>query len=104
MSLRKSNFELCRIICMLLIIMHHAVLHGGILGFQNCTNKYIGLMFFPGGKICFDAFIVLSVWFLIDQSFKIEHFFRTWILTLFYSITFAVVAFELGGIKYPHGA
>lgn len=59
---------------------------------------------FPGGKICFDAFIVLSVWFLIDQSFKIEHFFRTWILTLFYSITFAVVAFELGGIKYPHGA
>lgn len=103
MSLRKSNFELCRIICMLLIIMHHAVLHGGILGFQNCANKYIGLMFFPGGKICFDAFIVLSVWFLIDQSFKIEHFFRTWILTLFYSITFAVVAFELGGSSIHMG-
>jgi len=66
---------------MLLIIMHHAVLHGGILGFQNCAmqtninaNKYIGLMFFPGGKICFDAFIVLSVWFLINQSFKLNIF------------------------------
>lgn len=97
MSLRKSNLELCRIVCMILIIMHHSIIHGGIWGIENCTNKFLGLWFFPGGKICFDAFIVLSVWFLVDQNFKIEHFFKTWIQVLIYSIIFSILAIKLGG-------
>lgn len=28
-KLRKSNIELCRIICMICIIAHHCVVHGG---------------------------------------------------------------------------
>lgn len=51
MKERKSNIELCRIICMLLIIAHHCVVHGGAINIDTCINKYIALFLLPGGKI-----------------------------------------------------
>lgn len=34
-SKRESNLELCRVLCMLLIIAHHAIVHGGILNIED---------------------------------------------------------------------
>lgn len=96
MKERKSNIELCRIICMALIIAHHCVVHGGAVNMDICTNKYIALFLLPGGKICFVAFLAISTWFLVGQSFKAERFFKIWFQVLFYSIFFTGIAFILG--------
>lgn len=51
MKQRKSNFELLRIFAMVLIILHHYAIHGGlssIAGFG--VNKYIGIICLIGGK------------------------------------------------------
>lgn len=93
---RKSNFELCRIICMLLIIMHHCIVHGGSIAMDPCFNKNIATFLVPGGKICFNAFLALSTWFLVRQDFKSERFLKIWLEILFYSVTFAVIAFRMG--------
>lgn len=93
---RESNIELLRIICMMLIIAHHSVVHGGILGIDNCVNKYIGLLILPSGKIMFVTFIVISTWFLADKDFKLERFLKTWLQVLFYSVLFAVLAAAYG--------
>lgn len=83
---RESNIELCRIICMLLIIMHHCVGHGGAIGMPACANSTIALFVFPGGKLCFDAFVAISTWFMADQKFRTERFLKTWTEVLVYSV------------------
>lgn len=92
MKERKSNIELCRIICMLLIIAHHCVVHGGAINIDTCINKYIALFLLPGGKICFVTFLAISTWFLTDQSFKAERFFKMWLQVLFYSVIFTGIS------------
>lgn len=95
-SMRLTNIELLRIICMLLIIMHHCIGHGGAAYMETCTNRIIGLILIPGGKICFNTFLAISAWFMVDQFFKMERFFKVWLQVLFYSVCFCLVAFALG--------
>lgn len=95
-TVRKSNIELLRIICMILIVAHHSIVHGGILNIDNCFNKYVALFLLPGGKMMFVTFIVISTWFLVDKEFNLERFIRTWLQVLFYSILFAIIANFMG--------
>lgn len=96
-SKRDSNLELCRVLCMLMLIAHHIIVHGGILNTEGLTcNKYISLLFIPIGKIAFDCFIAISCWFVVDQKFKMERFLKIWLEVLFYSVIFTIVAFLLG--------
>lgn len=91
-TIRQSNFELLRIICMLMLVAHHCCVHGGILQ-TDSPNKYFALIFLPVGKICFVAFLTLSMYFLCEKQFKAERFIKTWLEVFFYSITFCVLSF-----------
>ncbi len=93
---RNSNIELLRIVSMFMIILHHAVVHGGGISMANCVNKWIALSFVPFGKIGFVSFIAISCWFLIDSKFKSERFLACFFETLFYSVVTIVLAFLLG--------
>jgi len=95
---RKSNVELCRIVCMLLIIAHHCSVHGGSMNIDIGMNKFISLFLIPGGKLGFDCFLAISTWFLVDQAFKMERFLKVWFEVLFYSVTFAIVACAMGTV------
>lgn len=97
MKIRKSNLELCRIVCMLLIIAHHCVVHGGSINIEPCINRTIAMFLVPGGKLCFDAFLALSTWFLVDQDFRTERFLKIWLEVFFYSVTFAVITYIIQG-------
>ena len=95
---RESGIELCRIICMLLIIAHHCVIHGGSFQMDGMgTNKVLALMILPAGKIGFDCFVAISCWFLVEKQFKMQRFLRIWLETLFYSVLLAVPAVMLRG-------
>lgn len=94
---RKSNLELCRIICMALIIAHHCVAHGGALNIDIYPNRYIALLFYPGGKICFVAFLALSTWFLSQQKFSTRRFVKTWLEVAFYSVLFTILFVIISG-------
>lgn len=91
-TIRQSNFELLRIVCMLMLVAHHCCVHGGILQ-TDSPNKYFALIFLPVGKICFVAFLALSMWFLCEKQFKAERFIKTWLEVFFYSITFCILSF-----------
>lgn len=93
---RSSNIELCRIVCMLLIIAHHCVVHGGSINMDLCANKYISGVLLPGGKLCFDAFLAISAWFMSSQSFKTERFLKTWMQVFFYSVGFYLLTLPFG--------
>ena len=93
---RNSTIEVLRIICMLLVIAHHCVVHGGAMGMDPCGNKVTASLVLPGGKIAFTCFVAISMWFLVDQSFRGRRFIRTWLEVLFYSVLMAVVSALLG--------
>lgn len=63
---------------------------------EPCINRWIAYFFVPGGKICFDTFIAISCWFLIDQDFKTSRFLKMWFEVLFYSVFTTVIAVILG--------
>lgn len=95
-KVRDSNIELLRIICMLIIIAHHCVVHGGAIYMENSLNKWIAIFLVPGGKIAFDCFLAISTWFLVDQKFKSERLIKIWLEVLFYSVAFSIFAYLLG--------
>jgi hypothetical protein len=94
---RESNFELGRVIMMLLLIAHHCSIHGKqfIMDYMG-QNRLFALFLIPAGKIAFVFFIATSCWFLQDQSFSPKHFIRTWLEVLFYNIVFTAAAIPLG--------
>lgn len=94
-KLRESNIELLRILCMLMIIAHHCVVHGGSFSMEYCTNKFIAMILLPGGKIGFTCFLAISTWFLIDTNFKTLRFIRMWFEVFFYSVLFALITLSL---------
>lgn len=77
---------------MILIIMHHCVVHGGGMNMEPCNNKWIALVFVPIGKICFDTFIAISAWFLVDSTFKAQKMMKLFTEVLFYSVFTTVLA------------
>lgn len=89
---RESNLELLRILCMLLIIAHHCVLHGQAVSMSMSINRLVSLFILPGGKIGFICFLALSMWFLVDKPFKAERFIRVWLEVLFYSVLFLLIS------------
>ncbi|MGN9019085.1 acyltransferase family protein [Lachnospiraceae bacterium HCP1S3_C3] len=89
---RESNIELLRILCMLGIIAHHCVVHGGGINMEYCSNKLICILLLPGGKIGFTCFLAISTWYLVDSKYKTAKFLKMWLEVFLYSIVFTVIA------------
>ena len=91
---RKSNFELLRIISMVLIICHHYVEHGA---FGNLTlfplnfNKFFLQVLHYGGKLGVNLFVLISGYFLISSSFKMKKGLKLWLQVSFYSIVIMLI-------------
>lgn len=75
-KVKKSNFELLRILSIFLITMHHISMTYGI----ESDNIYIRLwaqFFYIGGKVGVNCFVLISGYFLCDQKFNIKRIIRT---------------------------
>ena len=82
---RESNFELLRIISMILIVLHHYALHGGL--FQpNNLNEKVGLFILLGGKIGVNVFVIISGYFLVNSKFRIKKLLQLIGQVYFYAI------------------
>ena len=88
---RESNIEVLRILCMFFIILHHYAIHGGAVSMDYCSNKLVAYFFIPAGKICFNVFLAISMWFLVDQKFKVSRFLKMWMQVFFYSVSLTVI-------------
>ena len=88
---RESSIELLRILMMIGITSHHLIVHGQVLGHLNMGNTIFAYILIPFGKLCFDAFIAISMWFLSDQNFRGSRFIRTYLEVFFYSVALTIV-------------
>ena len=108
---RQSNFELLRIVSMLMIVAYHLYIHGvyriGVVSFdthtwflENTVNKFFSLLFIPGGEIGVGIFFMLTGYFLCEKDSV--HFSRVVIRAVFYSLISILISVAI--IMYRGGA
>lgn len=99
-SLRSSNFELLRIICMVMVVTLHTIGHGG--GFKNTdinSNNFVILHFLQSlSIIAVNCYVLISGFFGINAGFKLKKLFYLYMQVLFYSIAISLL-FWTTGIK-----
>lgn len=83
MIVRQSNFELLRIISMLLIISGH--FYGQSQGYHKAGNFPV-LLFSSGARVAVNLFLMIGVWFMVDKKFKAERIFKIWNTVWFWSV------------------
>lgn len=101
---RQSNFELLRIICMLLIVGHHIAVHGNYPATQNiAANDYVVRFFATGGKLGVNIFVLISGYFMVNSQFRLKKLLKLFAQILFYSLLIFALFLITGKSEYSHG-
>lgn len=91
---RSSNFEFLRIIAIILIIMSHYSVHGGIVSssLPLGINRFI-LEFLSMGQVGVIIFMLISGYFMgsSKRGLQLSKIFRIWLQVLFYSVAFLLI-------------
>ena len=100
---RQSNFELFRILTMLLVVAHHYVVNSGIAAadgpiFENPTSlRALWILLWGGwGKIGINCFVLLSGWFMCEKNITLRKFLKLLCEFMFYRIVIAAVFWLTG--------
>lgn len=87
---RQSNIELMRIICMLLVVAHHYVVHGGALGISYLgeTNRLMLYIVQMWPRVAINCFVLATGYFACNFDFKksISKLKKLWMDRWLYSI------------------
>lgn len=95
---RQSNFELLRIVSMVLILCHHYGVHGGfdLLQEDISFNMLFIQLFSFGGKLGVNLFVLISGYFLVTSQWKFRKSVKLWVQVSFYSIIILIIAIIFG--------
>lgn len=94
---RKSNFDMMRVLCILLIIMYHYVTHGGYMYLEYIPQKLFYVATGIWGLAGVLGFIMISSHFLYSSgSFSIQKVLRITFESSFYSTLITLALFLPG--------
>lgn len=92
---RQSNFELLRIIAMILIVISHYAQHGMTVVAMTASTiyKFLSMYFYTFGQIGVTIFVLITGYFLIDKEFKLSRIIRIATKAIFYSYLILILSF-----------
>lgn len=102
-TIRQSNFELMRIVAMVLIVTHHYVVNSGIMavfaqGGGSLENYAFLKVIGAWGKTAINPFVMVSGFFMCASTLTHKRFFKVFLEWMFYSwVVFGCMA--LGGYE-----
>ena len=99
-KIRNSNFELMRIVSMLLIVVWHVIIHGNVI--VNCMTPAIKivlqiLLFLIIVHV--NSFIILSGYFQSKSAVKVSKIIKLLLQVIFYSILILIISIRVGWIE-----
>lgn len=101
---RNSNFELLRILSILLIIAFHYSIHGNedtIFSSDISVNQVIAIIFGSWGLLGVDCFVFISAYFLIDSNkFSSKKLIKIIVQVIFYSACSALLLYLSGAVEF----
>ncbi len=95
---RNSNIELLRIFAMLFIIAGHFAGQGELFQLDDLSvfdSILLGILG-SGQRVSINVFLIISVWYLVDQDFNPAKIIRTWGEVFIYTVTITL-ALKLTG-------
>lgn len=99
MKTREANFELLRVIAMLMILTLHYLDKGGILPKVEQDLDLTGFLAWGLEALCVPAvnvYVLLSAYFLAEGKYRPNKAVRLWLQALFYSLGIAAVCLLIG--------
>ena len=100
MKVRNSNFELMRIISMLMIVMGHVLYHGNLITNSKNTTLSIAFTFiFYFLLLHVNSYVLLTGYYQSNSKFKQSKLWALISSTMFYKIVIMVLFAWLGLIK-----
>ncbi|WP_300351639.1 acyltransferase [Clostridium sp.] len=92
---RKSNFELLRIICMIMIVILHTLGHGGALDGTSIGNyNFIIVNLLESISIVgVNCYVIISGFFNIKSSFRLHKILKIYVEVIFYSVSIFLIFF-----------
>lgn len=95
---RQSNFELLRIISMLMIIFWHILIHGGIIANQSETLKVIISFIQPLLFVHVNSFILVTGYFQCNSKFRMSKVLQLNNAIWFYKAAIPFILVLFGGL------
>lgn len=91
---RSPNFELMRIVAMLMVTMLHALGHGGVLEtYEFGSVGYIIMWFIETlSYVSVNLFVLITGYFMVNTNFKISRIVKLFVQVEFYSLTCMIIA------------
>lgn len=98
MKKRAANFELLRVISMILIILLHSLSYGGTREIYSFGSVgYVICSFFRGfSYLGVNCFVMLTGWFMCESSFRIKRVMQIWLQVVFYGMLSGLLLFFTG--------
>lgn len=96
---RQSNFELLRIIAIIMIIAHHFAYHSDmVFDTQSITlNRLWTQLLYYGGHVGLNVFVMISGYFLVDSKrLNLAKIVRIWLMMFTYSVGIYVIIIATG--------
>lgn len=100
MKKRNLGLDLLRILSMLMIILLHSIDHSGLEQalVPGTALYYYELFLYSAVQVCVNCFVMISGYFLVTSSFRIEKLIKLWIEVIFYSLVIKVIMMAAGEI------
>lgn len=92
-KLRESNIELLRIVAMFLVVLSHFYVHGRWPIVETISFNNVAIYALDVGEIGVTAFVLISGYFLIEQSFDLTKLVKLVLQMWFYGIGLLVFAY-----------
>lgn len=90
---RNSTIEMLRIFAMILVVMSHCAVHGGVVSNEAKISNW----FYIGGEIGVAIFILISGYFMVDEKVSMKKMLRIIGEVWFYTVTIMFIYVFVGG-------
>lgn len=91
---REANFELLRVIAMIMVTMLHTLGHGGVLeAYEFGSARYIAMWFIETlSYVSVNLFVLITGYFMVNSNFKISRIIKLSVQVEFYSLICLIIA------------
>lgn len=102
-AVRNSNFEILRLIAMMMVITLHYIGKGGLIAPERADIKGSELLFWcleSLSLVCVNVYVLISGYFMIGRKFRLSKLAELWCQILFYSIGVPIVLVIAGIVPF----
>ncbi|MFI3175933.1 MAG: acyltransferase [Eubacteriales bacterium] len=99
---RKANFELLRIVAMVMIVILHYLSKGELLSEHLTIQNPEGYFWWILEAFCavaVNVYVLLSGYLLIQKPFRVKRVLAIWLQVLFYSVLIPIILLAIGELS-----